>query len=102
MSLLAVVIAIFAAGPIVRRINRLTSAIRASDEAPDAQVEVKGADEIADLARAFDERRARIREHVAALEARDETLRSYVANTTHDVMLPLTVISLATPRCGFT
>jgi len=92
MSLLAVVIAIFAAGPIVRRINRLTSAIRASDEAPDAQVEVKGADEIADLARAFDERRARIREHVAALEARDETLRSYVANTTHDVMLPLTVI----------
>jgi signal transduction histidine kinase len=92
MSFLAVVIAIFAAGPIVRRINRLTSAIRSSDDAADARVELKGSDEIADLARAFDERRARIREHVAAIEARDETLRSYVANTTHDVMLPLTVI----------
>jgi signal transduction histidine kinase len=92
MSLLAVIVAIFAAGPIVRRINRLTSAIRAADDAPDAHVEVKGSDEIADLARAFEERRARIREHVAAIEARDETLRSYVANTTHDVMLPLTVI----------
>jgi signal transduction histidine kinase len=92
VSLLAVIVAIFAAAPIVRRINRLTSAVRASDDAPDAAVEVKGSDEIADLARAFDERRAHIRAHVAALEARDETLRSYVANTTHDVMLPLTVI----------
>ncbi|MBW2460392.1 MAG: HAMP domain-containing histidine kinase [Deltaproteobacteria bacterium] len=92
MSLLAVVLAIFAAGPIVRRINRLTAAVRANDDAPDARVALKGGDEIADLARAFDERRRRIGEQVSALEARDETLSSYVANTTHDVMLPLTVI----------
>lgn len=92
MSLLAVVVGIFAAGPIVRRITRLTAAVGAADDAPDARITVRGGDEIADLARAFDERRRRIGEHVSAIEARDETLRSYVANTTHDVMLPLTVI----------
>ena len=30
--------------------------------------------------------------HVAALERREETLRAFVANTTHDVAIPLTVL----------
>lgn len=34
----------------------------------------------------------RIREQLAALHARDAALRAYVADTTHDVLLPLTVL----------
>jgi signal transduction histidine kinase len=55
-------------------------------------VPVKGDDEIAELGRAFNQAAAEIREHVSRVEARERTLRSFVADTTHDVMLPLTVL----------
>ena len=35
---------------------------------------------------------AEVRGHVSRVEAREATLRTFVANTTHDVMLPLTVL----------
>ena len=58
----------------------------------DARSGPQGSDEIGELARAFDEAAAEVRAHVSRVESREATLRSFVANTTHDVMLPLTVL----------
>jgi len=91
VSAAAALMAFLAAGPLVRRIRKLTDAVQRGGE---TRVEVGGAsDEIAELAAAFDASRAQIAEQVRTLEARDEALRAYVANTTHDVMIPVTVLT---------
>jgi signal transduction histidine kinase len=82
-----------AAGPAVRRIRRLTQEVsRSAAEGYSGTVTVSGADEIADLAVAFNEAGAAIRARVASVEEREKALREFVANTTHDVMVPLTVL----------
>jgi len=90
-AVLVIVLAV--AGPIVSRIRRLTAEVSRSAAAGYATgVEVYGKDEIADLGRAFNAAAAEVRGQMAALEQRDKTLRSFVANTTHDVAIPLTVL----------
>ena len=85
---------LLASGPVVRRIRRLETEVRRSAAARyDTPVTVDGDDEVADLARAFDEAAAAVREHVADVESREGALRDFVANTTHDVMTPLTVLA---------
>ncbi len=85
---------LLASGPVVRRIRRLEADVRRSAAAHyDASVSVEGGDEVADLARAFDEAAAEVRAHVAAVERREGALREFVADTTHDVMTPLTVLA---------
>lgn len=80
-------------GSAVRRIRALTEAVRRSSAAHyETPVGPQGSDEIGELARAFDEAAAELRGHVSRVESREATLRSFVANTTHDVMLPLTVL----------
>lgn len=80
-------------GSAVRRIRALTTAVRRSSAAHyETPVGPQGSDEIGELARAFDEAAAEVRGHVSRVEARETTLRTFVANTTHDVMLPLTVL----------
>jgi len=87
------VVVLLAAGPVVRRIRRLEAEVRrASADRYQSPVPEEGTDEIADLARAFNEAGAALRAHVTALERREETLRAFVANTTHDVAIPLTVL----------
>jgi signal transduction histidine kinase len=82
-----------AAGPVVRRIRRLTEAVRrSSDSNYETGVETRGTDEVSRLARAFDEAATTIRSHLARIESRERTLREFVANTTHDVAIPLTVL----------
>ena len=84
---------LFAAGPIVGRIRRLANDVRAS--AADryvSRVPVGGNDEIADLASAFNDAGAELRHHLQTIEQREQALRSFVRNTTHDVMIPLTVL----------
>jgi signal transduction histidine kinase len=82
-----------ASGPVVRRVHALAAAVRQSAASRYAEpVPEQGRDEITDLARAFNEAGAEVREHLAAVERRDRTLRSFLANTTHDVMIPLTVL----------
>lgn len=95
LPLLAVLLAAvwLAAGPVVRRIRELSVEVRRSAASRYAQaVPVRGRDEVADLARAFNEAGAEVRAHLATLEQRDQALRTFLANTTHDVMLPLTVL----------
>ena len=92
--LLVVVAAIwFAAGPTIARIRALSGQVRAS-AASYYQVPVpdEGSDEVAGLARAFNEAGVEVKTHLTNVEAREATLREFVANTAHDVATPLTVL----------
>lgn len=86
-------VALVAAGPMVRRIRRLTEEIEeesGSDYRVESQTDAK--DEIGELARAFNAAGQRVRQTVEQLEARDQALTEYIANTTHDLAIPLTVL----------
>ncbi len=84
-----------AAGPTIARIHRLAAHVRraplasAADEAP---MLPGGNDEVAALAAAFADARRAVRTHLDEVEARERALRDFVANTTHDVAIPLTVL----------
>lgn len=83
-----------AAGSPVRRIRTLADGVRESAASRyQAGVRVEGGDEIADLARAFNEAAATTRAQLLAVEKRERALRDFVAHTTHDVGLPLSVLS---------
>ncbi|MBL9103622.1 MAG: HAMP domain-containing histidine kinase [Myxococcales bacterium] len=91
LLLLGVVLALL--GPIVRRIHRLRDEVRAAAASNYQQgVTTRGDDELAELARAFDETRRQLSHHLEAQARRERTLREFLANTTHDVMVPLTVL----------
>ena len=91
---LAVVLVVFvAAGPIVRRIRLLTEDVRfAAAQRYEEKLEVRGSDEIARLAKAFNEAGGEVRQHIEEVQRRERALRDFIANTTHDVMIPLTVL----------
>ena len=92
--LVALVAAIvLALGPIVARIRQLGAKVRGSAQHRYADpIEMRGDDEIAELAAAFDGAAREVRAHIDAQERREQTLRDFLANTTHDVMTPLTVL----------
>ncbi|MBX3246615.1 MAG: HAMP domain-containing histidine kinase [Myxococcales bacterium] len=92
VSLFAVLLVVFAAGPLVRRVRRLTAAVGRAREGEDVVIPIEGRDELTALARALAEDRAALAGKVAELKRRDEALTTFVANTTHDVMIPLTVL----------
>lgn len=99
-TLIAVLVAV---GPVVGRIRRLTADVRRSAaggfvEAP----AVAGADEVRQLGDAFVAASAEVRRQLAARDDRERALREFLANTTHDVMIPLTVLTqhLASLRAG--
>lgn len=85
----AVALALLVVGPVVRRIRRLTLGVEGRAPLPDDA----SRDELGELARAFGESRRALDARLADVTARDETLRRYVASTTHDVMLPVTVLA---------
>lgn len=91
IAALAVLIAVLAAGPLVRRIRRLTESVRRAGETGTLEIDPRN-DEIGELSRALSGDRERLRDKMDALRARDESLTAFVANTTHDVMIPLTVL----------
>jgi len=71
-----------AAAPIVRRIRRLQQNVEDPAVRP---IPIEGTDEIAKLAGAFNTAFEDVQE-------RERTLRRFVADTTHDMMTPLTVL----------
>ena len=97
-ALLLVVVSVlgaawFAAGPVIGKLRRLGDAVRQSAASHYATpVPAAGRDEVAALARAFNEAGVQVRTHLVDLQAREQTLREFVANTTHDVAIPLTVL----------
>jgi two-component system, OmpR family, sensor histidine kinase BaeS len=97
-ALLLVVVSVlgaawFAAGPVIGRLRRLGEAVRLSAASQyETPVATGGGDEVASLAKAFNEAGQQVRSHLVDLQAREQTLREFVANTTHDVAIPLTVL----------
>jgi signal transduction histidine kinase len=84
---------LLAAGPVVRRLRRLERDVeRVRTSGWKDSVAMAGDDEVASLARAFDGAGEAVRAHVAELESRERTLREFVADTTHDLAIPLTVL----------
>lgn len=91
---LGLALAVFvAAGPVVGRVRALQAEVRRSARERYARpVTVRGGDEIAQLAREFNEAGEEVRRQFRAVEDRERALREFVANTTHDVMIPMTVL----------
>jgi len=92
VSIMVIIVSLLAAGPIVRRVRQLTEAVKRIDKGIDQPIHVDGNDEIADLGRAFEQSRQTIQMQLESLREREAALRNYIANTTHDVMLPLSVL----------
>ncbi len=89
--LLALLIAI---GPVVERIRRLAESVKRSAAAGFVEpVVLDGRDEIAELSRAFDAAAREVRARLAENHRRERALREFLANTSHDVMIPLTVLA---------
>jgi len=102
-SLVVLAVVLASLGPVVRRIRRLRDEVRASAASGYRhELTASGNDELAELAAAFADSGRQIAAHLDAQERRERTLREFVANTTHDVMLPLTVLQghLAALRDG--
>jgi signal transduction histidine kinase len=92
VALAVILVALFSAGPIVRRVRQLTESVRKLGSNSEEPIRVEGNDEIAELGRAFEQSRQTIHAQLASLREREAALRSYIANTSHDVMLPLSVL----------
>lgn len=93
LTAVLVAVALLAAGPMVRRIRLLTDDVRAAAaDSYATPVPARGGDEIAKLAEAFNTAGKNIREQIDRVADRETALRQFVANTTHDVMIPLTVL----------
>lgn len=77
----------------VARIRALAAGVRgAAAHRYETSVPVSGGDEIAELGHAFNDAAAVVRAHVLEVERREKALREFVAHTTHDVALPLSVL----------
>lgn len=82
-----------AAGPVISRMRRLAHEVRQSAASAYAQpVRADDDDEVASLARAFNDAGATVRAHLLEIQAREDTLRRFVADTTHDVAIPMSVL----------
>ena len=92
-ALLVTVVVLVAAGPLVARVRKLTDQVRRSAAQHYALPIVDPSrDELGQLARAFDEVGQEVRARLVELQEREERLRRFVENTTHDVAIPLTVL----------
>ncbi len=91
--LLVLAVVALALGPVLARLRRLSKAMRLSASGEREEVAVEGDDEIADVARAYNEATSQVREHVRRQAAREGALRSFLANTTHDISTPLAVLT---------
>lgn len=79
--------------PLVRRIRRLTREVQcAPEQGLRVDSEVLAKDELGQLARAFNTMGVQVHATIDQLQQRDLTLKTYIANTTHDLAIPLTVL----------
>jgi signal transduction histidine kinase len=89
-GVLAVVVAL---SPLVRRIRKLSAAVRATAARGEAvAIPVSGDDELDDLARTFDETASALRATLDEQARREQALREFLSATTHDLRVPLSVL----------
>ena len=92
VALVMILVALLSAGPLVRRVRQLTESVRKLGSGSEEPIHVDGNDEIAELGAAFEQSRQTIHAQLESLREREAALRNYIANTSHDVMLPLSVL----------
>ncbi|MET9297133.1 HAMP domain-containing sensor histidine kinase [Streptomyces sp. NPDC003077] len=93
--LLAVVLALLAAGTVLRPVRELGRATRrhaAGDLA--SRVRVRGRDELADLARDFNQTAHALEASVAELREQDARAKRFVADVSHELRTPLTAMTM--------
>ncbi len=82
-----------AVAPTLRRLTRLTAAVeRSAASGYRSEVPVDAGDEIGTLAAAFAAAAREARTQLDEKDRREQALRDFLANATHDVMIPLTVL----------
>ena len=91
-SVAVFIVALLAAGPVVRRVRHLTEQVQRFTHGANDPIDVRGNDEVTELAAAFESTRQTIEAQIRSLQERESALRNYIANTTHDVMVPLSVL----------
>ncbi|MFF0744172.1 ATP-binding protein [Streptomyces sp. NPDC004111] len=93
--LLAAVLALLAAGTVlrpVRKLGRATRELAAGDLG--TRVAVRGHDELADLARTFNETADALQESDAELRAQEAKARRFVADVSHELRTPLAAMTM--------
>jgi two-component system sensor histidine kinase MtrB len=95
--LAASLLALLAAQGVLRPIRRLGLAARRLGEGHlDTRAEVRGSDEIADVARTFNDTAAALEQGVRELRAMEAASRRFVADVSHELRTPLTAMTAVT------
>ena len=93
----AIIVAFLATRNVLVPIRRLGLAARRLGEGDlDVRLEVKGADEIADVSRTFNETAAALARSMDELRAMDAASRRFVADVSHELRTPLTAMTAVT------
>lgn len=94
---LTVVLALLAARGVLRPVRGLRQAAgRIAEGKLDTRLEVKGADEIADLSRTFNDMAARLEESMAELRRLESNSRRFAADVSHELRTPLAAMTAVT------
>lgn len=94
---LAVVLALLAAGGVLRPVRALRRATRRMAEGHlDIRLAVNGSDELADLSRSFNDTAAALERSVAELRRLEARARRFAADVSHELRTPLAAMSAVT------
>ncbi|WP_020658472.1 sensor histidine kinase [Amycolatopsis benzoatilytica] len=94
---LALVIAVAAAGSVLRPVAELQKAARRlGDGDLDARVEVRGGDELASVAKTFNSTAESLQQHVGELRRMEADARRFVADVSHELRTPLAAMTAVT------
>ncbi|MFI7706878.1 ATP-binding protein [Nonomuraea sp. NPDC049480] len=90
----AVVLALLAARGVLRPVRELGRAARLLGEGElRTRIEVRGSDELADVARTFNNTAAELERHVKQLRAMEADARRFVADVSHELRTPLAALA---------
>ncbi|MFB6438754.1 ATP-binding protein [Streptomyces sp. NPDC056411] len=94
---LTVIPALLAARGVLRPVRGLRQAAgRIAEGKLDTRLEVKGADELADLSRTFNDMAARLEESMAELRRLEANSRRFAADVSHELRTPLAAMAAVT------
>ncbi|MGP3966978.1 ATP-binding protein [Streptomyces sp. 6N223] len=93
----SVLLAQAAATTVLRPVQRLSDAARRLGEGKlDTRLQVRGADELAELTRSFNSAAESLERRVEELSEREEASRRFVADMSHELRTPMTAITAVT------
>ncbi|UCM90005.1 sensor histidine kinase [Streptomyces marincola] len=93
----SILLAQAAATMVLRPVQRLSDAAQRLGEGKlDTRLEVRGADELAELTRTFNSSAASLEQRMQDLSARESASRQFVADMSHELRTPMTAITAMT------